>query len=251
MTEQERQMIAGLAERIRTAPPPQVDRDANDLIQRTIGSRPDALYILTQSVLIQQMALDQAKAQIEELQRQQPAPSQQGSFLPGGAQSSSQGGYQGSGYAGSGYSGSGYDAPQQPPPLPPQSRFSNFLHNAAQTAAGVVAGELAFDALSSIFGHRGGYYGGGGGFFSGGIMPGSETIVNNYYGDERGFDRGDTGGESRFAEAASQNQGLSPDIDDERDHSGDSFVSDDSSDSGDNFDDSSFDSGDDSGGSDF
>ena len=243
MTEQERQLIAGLAERIRNAPPPQIDRDANDLIQRTLGARPDALYILTQTVLIQQMALDQSKAQIEELQRQQPAPQQQGSFLPGGQQGGYQGGYQGSGYADSGYS-------QQPPPLPPQGggRFSNFLHNAAQTAAGVVAGELAFDALSSIFGHRGGgYYGGGGFLGGGGIMPGSETIVNNYYGDDRGVDRGDTG-DSRFAEAANQNQGISPDIDDERDNSGDSFVSDDSSDdSGDSFDSSS----DDSGGSDF
>ena len=89
MTEQERQLISGLAERIRNAPPPQIDRDAYDLILHTIGTRPDALYILTQTVLIQEMALNQAKAQIEELKRQPdnyaPAP-QQGGFLPGSYQ---------------------------------------------------------------------------------------------------------------------------------------------------------------------
>src|ERR1700731_874796 len=105
MTEQEKQLISGLAEKITNAPAPQIDRDAYDLILHTIGTRPDALYILTQTVLIQEMALNQAKAQIEELQKQ-PASQPQGAFLPG-----SQGGYQSSGYQGSGYQGSGYGAP--------------------------------------------------------------------------------------------------------------------------------------------
>src|SRR5580698_8653058 len=117
MTEQERQLISGLGDRIRSAPAPQIDRDAYDLILHTIGTRSDALYILTQTVLIQEMALSQAKAQIEELQRQPAnysgAP-QQGGFLPGS-------------YQGSGYQSSSYAAP---PPPPPQSGggFSSFLH---------------------------------------------------------------------------------------------------------------------------
>src|SRR5580698_2017566 len=133
MTEQERQLISGLGDRIRSAPAPQIDRDAYDLILHTIGTRTDALYILTQTVLIQEMALNQAKAQIEELKRQPESYSgapQQGGFLPGA------GGYQGSSYA----QGPSYAAP--PPPPPPQQSgggFSGFLHNAAQTAAGVVA----------------------------------------------------------------------------------------------------------------
>jgi uncharacterized protein len=212
MTEQERQLISGLGDRIRSAPAPQIDRDAYDLILHTIGTRPDALYILTQTVLIQEMALNQAKAQIEDLKRQPDSYSgapQQGGFLPGG------------------YQGSSYAAP--PPAYPPpqqQSGFSGFLHNAAQTAAGVIAGEVAFDAISSLFGHRGGFFGGGGGgFFGGGVSPGSETIVNNYYGDDRGDVRDD--GDSRFAQAADEDQDISPDIDDERDNSGDDFSSDD------------------------
>jgi len=196
MTEQEQQLISGLGERIRNAPAPQIDRDAYDLILHTIGTRPDALYILTQTVLIQEMALNQAKAQIEELTRGQgsyPVP-QQGGFLPGS------------------YQGSGYAAP--PPPM--GGGFSGFLHNVATTAAGVIAGEIAFDSLSSLFGHRGGFFGGGSG-----IMPGSDTLVNNYYGDEP--DRG--GDDSRFAQVADQDQNISPDIDDERDNSGDDFSS--------------------------
>jgi len=190
MTEQERQLITELADRIKNAPAPQIDRDAYDLILHTIGTRPDVLYILTQTVILQQIALDHAQAQ-------QPQPG----FLPGGA-----GGYQGSGYQNSGYA---------PPPPPSGGGFSGFLHNVATTAAGVIAGDLAFNALSSLFGGNRGYYGGGG-FLGGG---GGETVVNNYYGDD---DRGDS--DSRFAQAADQDdQSVSPDIDDERDNSGDSF----------------------------
>jgi hypothetical protein len=243
MTEQEKQLITGLAERIKNAPAPQIDRDAYDLILHTIGSRPDVLYILTQTVLLQEMALTQAKAQIDEL-KSHVNTAQQGGFLP----SSQAGGWgqesrvqQPSSYQSSSYQSSGYATPQ---PAPSGGGFSGFLHNAATTAAGVIAGELAFDTISSIFGHRGGgIFGGGGGFFGGdsGISPGSETIVNNYYGDS-GDARG--GDDSRFAEAADQDQNISSDIDDERDNSGDSFASDDSSSDGGDY------SGDDGGSSD-
>jgi hypothetical protein len=206
MNQQEQQMIGELAERLRTAPAPQIDRDADDFIRRTIGSRPDAVYILTQTVLLQQMALDQANARIQDLEQGARVP-QQG-FLPGQPQ----------GYAQSAYAEPVYQAP------PPRSGFSNFLHNAAQTAAGVVAGEVAFDAISSIFGgHR------GGGFFEGGgIMPGGETIVNNYYGDREqgGFDPGRGDGNSRFEQAADDSDpGVSSDIEDDRgDSGGDDFA---------------------------
>ena len=83
MTEQEQQLISGLAERVKNAPAQQIDRDADNLIRTTVGSRPDALYILTQTVLVQEMAITQAKAQIDELKQklaeaqQAPAPSAQ------------------------------------------------------------------------------------------------------------------------------------------------------------------------------
>jgi hypothetical protein len=184
MTEQEQQLISDLAERIRNTPVPAIDRDADELIRRTIGTRPDAIYVITQVLLMQQMALNQARNQIEALQQQRPAGG--GSFLA-------------TGYAQPEYPPQGY----APPPgyAPQQSGFSSFLHNAASTAAGVFAGEAVFDSLASLFGHRGGsgFFGGGGG--------------GQYFDDSQS-------GESRFSEVADQNQDISPDIEDDRDSSG-------------------------------
>lgn len=182
MTEQERQLIQGLATRIQNAPPPQIDREADELIRRSI-TRPDALYLLVQTVLIQDMALNQAKAQIDDLkQRVSATPGSASGFLPNepNARPAQPGDW-------------GRETrlqqptPDPPSPPPPSSGgMGGFLRSAATTAAGVIAGETAFSALSSIFGHHGGY-GGGSGFLSGGpISPGSETVINNYYEDDRG-----------------------------------------------------------------
>lgn len=219
MNQHEQELIAGLAEKLRNAPAPQIDHEAEDLIRRTIGARPDALYVLTQTVLIQEMALDQAKSRIQQLE--------QGAGQPGflGGQPPAQGGYAQSAYSQPAYSQPVYAQPPQPVYVeaPPQrSGFASFLHNAATTAAGVLAGEVAFESLSSLFsgGRGGGFFGGQS--FGPGMMPGGETIVNNYY-EERGGDGGfrDAGGESRFAEVAdSSDQDISPDIEDDRDDSG-------------------------------
>ena len=259
MTDEERQLLEELADRIRKAPASQVDRDADDLIRRNIGARPDALYILTQTVLIQEMALEQAKQKIgdlsEELKRQQPPVS----FLGKPAPQAPASGYRASSYQ------SSYTPPAQtPPPLPqypqqppvaqqPQylqqpSGFSGFLHNAAQTAAGIVAGEVAFSAISSLFGrhegYSGGYYGGGGGGFLGGgggnvISPVSETIINNnYYEGER------------HAEHADPDRAARDSGDNARDDSADSAADDDSDDAGSDANRSDTDSSSDDGGSD-
>jgi hypothetical protein len=264
MTDEERQLIQGLADRIRNAPAPQVDRDADILIRQSIGTRPDALYILTQTVLIQEMALNQAKAQIEQLKAQSAQPP--ANFLPDNRPQPQPGGYQSSAYR------TGYQTPQ-PPPLPPQyapvpepqyqqapyqpsgGRFSSFLHNAAQTAAGVVAGEVAFSALSSLFGHHGGggFLGGGGeGYYGSPVSPGSETIINNYYEGGREGDSGfGNGGSDRDLESS----GLSPDLEDRRfagddSQADDNTIDSDDSNTGDNTDsfddDSSYDDGSDS-----
>jgi hypothetical protein len=126
MTDQERQMIEALPKQIQDAPAPQIDRDADDLIRRAIGPRTNALYILTQTVLIQEMALTEAKAQIDELrQRVPPAESGSSSFLGSsspehapqqGRSAQETGGQQPGGYRGSGYQQSGYQQPPAPPP---------------------------------------------------------------------------------------------------------------------------------------
>ena len=253
MTDQERQLIEGLASRIRNAPASEVDRDADAAIRTGIGSRPDALYILTQTVLVQEMALNQAKAQMDELKkRAEQPPEHAANFL--GAQAPSQAAPPAPGQP-SWWGRSAGAAPQQataaaPPPLPPQyappqyaapapagGGFSSFMKTAATTAAGVVAGEVAFSALSGLFGqHSGGGMGGGmmggsgmgGSSFLGGggsgVSPASETIVNNYYGDSAAQGKADAAADDSTSDDAGDNAS-----DDSSDDSADDSSADDSS----------------------
>jgi hypothetical protein len=203
MNEQEKQLIEGLLSRVHNAPAPEIDREADALIRSGIGGRPDALYILTQTVLVQEMALNQAMAQIEELKKRgsEIAP-ESGSILgsPVASAPGQPGGWPRQEPATARAAPpvpSPAPAPQYspvPPPVGPQApamsggMVSGFLRSAATTAAGVVAGEAAFSALSGLFGHHSGFGPGGGSGFLGaasGVSPGSETIVNNYYSEQK------------------------------------------------------------------
>jgi hypothetical protein len=180
MTPDERDMLTDLAKKVAQTPPPPKDPEAEEFIRAEIGRRPDALYLMTQTVLIQNMALQQAQEQIRALQQQnaQPRASGGGSFL------GQQGGYQQSSYA--------QPSPAPPPPqyapqYAPPSGAPSFLRGAAQTAAGVAAGALAFEGIRSLFSHPG--FGGGselGGFGGAGLGGGlgsgmAPEVINNYY----------------------------------------------------------------------
>jgi hypothetical protein len=184
MTPEEKQLLTDLANKIAQTPAPARDPEAEDFIRTHIGARPDALYLMTQTVLIQNMAIDHANQEIAQLRQQ--APASGGSFLGGAPTGQPQ------------Y----HEQPMQPQypqqqyqqqqpqyaPPPPQGGGSSFLATAAKTVAGVAAGALAFEGIRSLF-HSGG--GGGGGFgmpggssfLGGGGLMGrqGETIVNNYY----------------------------------------------------------------------
>jgi hypothetical protein len=72
-------------------------------------------------------------------------------------------------------------------PLTAPSATSGFLRQAATTAAGIAGGALLFEGIQSLFGHQA--YGGAYGGMLGGVpmQPGlSETVINNYYGDQGG-----------------------------------------------------------------
>ena len=69
MTPEESKMLNDLADKIAKTPSPAHDPEAEQFIRTRIGSRPDALYFMTQTVLIQNLALDQARQQIQELQQ--------------------------------------------------------------------------------------------------------------------------------------------------------------------------------------
>jgi hypothetical protein len=182
------------------------DPEAAQRIEEWSARNRDAAYILAQTVLVQSYALEQAKAQIQNLQQQvaqHPAAQQQkpASFLgsifghkdeprpqqPAAAYAQPQ---QQQGYV----PVPQYGTPQQygqtagypPPAYAPGSGGSSFLRSAATTAAGVAAGALAFEGVESLmhgFGHAAGFGGYGGlgsgvGEFSG--RP-EETVINNYY----------------------------------------------------------------------
>ncbi len=222
MTSQEQQMIDGLISRIRNTTVQDKDAQAEGHIQQGLSGYPDALYVLVQTVLVQQYGLDQAQSQINELkqqiqtlqnQGQEQQKSSSGSFLShifGGGNSSPSSpqqpppGYQpvnNPGYGSQGYPAGGYPPPP-PPAYPPQGYPASgggmfggggggFLQGAMQTAAGVAAGEMVFRGMEDLF-H--GFGGNERGFTSGG--GGGETVVNNYYDDDDRGGNGDRGSSS-------------------------------------------------------
>ena len=215
MTPQEEKMLDDLMERVDGTRLHEKDPEAAQRIEEWSVRNPDAAYILAQTVLVQNYALEQAKAQIQNLQQQMaqhPALPQQAkptSFLGGlfGHKDEPQIPQSGSAYAQpqpqQGYAPvPQYAAPQQygqplgyPPPgygapqgYAPAGGGSSFLRSAATTAAGVAAGALAFQGIESLmhgFGHAAGF----GGFDGGGLGSGlggfggrpEETVINNYY----------------------------------------------------------------------
>ena len=243
MTPQEQEMIGDLIDRVQKTQLAEKDMDAEQMLQQGMGKNPDALYILAQTVLVQKYALeqaqsqlDQAKAQIEQMQ-QHPEPKHATSFLGGLL---------------------GRNEAQAPPPPPPPQGYpppqaypqyapvagygspvggGGFLQNAMQTAAGVAAGALAFEGIESLmhgFGHAAGYGQGLGGFGGDGQRP-VEEVVNNYYGN----DQGERGGHE--ASAAERAEGNREDLDYGSKNDRDS-LSGSSGDGGSNFD-SGFDDG--------
>jgi len=202
VTPQEEQLLNALIDRLSQTSLHEKDPDAEALLNERLAGNPDALYMLAQTVLVQNIALDQAKAQLSQLQQQlqqlqqRPQPAHTTSFLGRLLGDRDEGPYPPQQQAPApGYQQvppqynpppPQYGAPQyQPmpyaPPYAPGAQPS-FLRGAFQTAAGVAAGALAFEGIESMlhgFGH-GGYGPGMGGF---GERP--VEVINNYY-DEPG-----------------------------------------------------------------
>ena len=214
MTPQEEKMLDDLMARVDNTRLDEIDPEAAQRIEEWSARNPNAGYVLAQTVLVQNYALEQAKAQIQNLQQQMaqhpalPQPSKPTSFLGGlfGHKDEPHAAQAGSAYAQpqpqpgyapvpeyaapqqygqpAGYPPPGYGAPQS---YAPASGGSSFLRSAATTAAGVAAGALAFQGIESLmhgFGHAAGFGGSGGGLGSGlgdfGGRP-EETVINNYY----------------------------------------------------------------------
>ncbi len=189
MTPQEQQLISQLFDRLKAAPAQAKDPEADTLIRQGVAVQPDTPYLLVQTVLIQDMALGSAQARIADLEQQVEAaraapPAQPTSFL---------GGLLGRGSVPTAGARQPQPQQQQPAPMQPAPAWgvgpqpmmgspwsggggSGFLRAAAATALGVAGGELLFSGVRSMFGSSMGGLGAG--------QPSlSETVVNNYYGD--------------------------------------------------------------------
>jgi uncharacterized protein len=190
MTAQEQQLITELFARLNRTPSQAKDAGADQLIRSGVMENPQAPYLLVQTVLIQDMALSQAQHRVAELEQQlaeakagaSAEPSQPTSFLGGLLSRHSTPPASPSGRA------SQPTAPTAQPPAaaPAPAAFgaagasSGFLQGAAATALGVVGGQLLFQGIQSMFGQH------AGSILSGQSMqpPLSETVVNNFYGDQ-------------------------------------------------------------------
>ena len=229
MTPQEEQLLNGLIDRLNQTPLEEKDPDAEALLNERLAGNPDALYMLAQTALVQNIALDQARGQIsqlqQQLQQQRPQPAHTTSFLgrllgerdePAAPPPQEQAGYSQQQAPTAGYQQvpSQYAQPAQPyaqygQPYPqaqyaPVAARPSFLGGALQTAAGVAAGALAFEGVESIlhgFGH-GGFGWGGPGYMGGGFGERPVEVINNYY-DEPGREAGEHHG----AEQAGQHFG--------------------------------------------
>jgi hypothetical protein len=222
MTPQERDLITTLLSRLKSAGAAgqQKDAEADALIRQAVREQPDMSYYLVQTVLIQDLSLNQAQSRIADLEQQlaeaQAQKSSGTSFL-GGLFGRSEPTPQPEQRSGP-WSRGPQVAPQQyaqgqppgygqNPGYPPQGPYAQqpqtggmlgggggggFLRSAAATAAGVAGGALLFQGISSMFGH--GY---ANSLYSGGANPGlGESVGGDYGGGDygSGADPGYTGG---------------------------------------------------------
>ena len=235
MTPEERQMLAGLFERIRAAGGAPRDAEAEAFLNDAVRATPYAPYVLAQTALVQQHALEAAAQRIAQLEAAQRAAEQQhgqeqGSFL-GNLGRSIFGGPasppparpaydqappqapQGQAYAPPpppGYASprpGPWGAPQAAPTPPQGGGGGGFLQNAASTAAGVAGGVVLGNMLGGLFGGHsgGGLFGGSANasLLGGGQQPGGNETVNIF---ESAPERG-AGGRDEYARDDRGDQG--------------------------------------------
>jgi uncharacterized protein len=190
MSPEERKLLSGLFERVRTASATPRDKEAEDLIEQETRSQPYATYYLAQAVVVQEKGLEAAANRIRQLedhireleagesdhrraeqgggflssifgssQSQQQAPVQQNSGPWANSGRQNYGGNRGydDNYRApppsSGYQPSGYQptGPWSGNSYRGPSAGSSFLTGALGTAAGVAGGMLLANSLSGIF----------------------------------------------------------------------------------------------------
>jgi hypothetical protein len=239
MTPEERELIEGVFERMRSVGTIDKDREAEAHINSSVRQIRDSAYMLVQTVIVQDQALQQADERIRELEdmvnqlqaaQDKAKQSSGGSFLgglfggskpaPAAPQSSPWGGSvppvgrQSAGYAGPAQSSSPWGNPQpqaqpqgygQPQMQAPQSSGGGFMRSAMATAAGVAGGVLVAGAIGNMM--RGGHGDSGAHSASG---DGATPLPS--YQDANSNDQGGVySNEPQYQDAASNDQGTSAD----------------------------------------
>jgi hypothetical protein len=269
MSPEERRLLTDLFDRVRSAATTTRDRDAEDLIAQKLREQPYAAYYLAQAVIIQDQALQGMTQRLQELEDQVQrleaeagsARNQSGGFLgslgslfggplspraPSRAAYSEREGRLYDDYA----STTRYRDPEPRPAPSPWGRdgangpwaqqtgmssSGGFLRGALTTAAGVAGGVLVADAVRDMFSpHLGGT-----GAFSNGLFGDNrpnETVVNNFFDNDRDDKPDASSGGSSDSDSGSGWAGNDRDDDDGYDTADDSDFGDDD----DGGDDSSF-----------
>jgi hypothetical protein len=148
------------------------DPEADAMIQRAVAQQPDAAYLLVQRALLQQQALNNAKAEIAALQTQlRAAPQAAPAFLDPNAWGNSGSARPSGAVPVAPVYQQPYQQPYQPPyqqPYPGQAQpvggpggflrggFGGTLGTVAATAAGVAGGAFLFQGLENLLGHHSG-----------------------------------------------------------------------------------------------
>jgi uncharacterized protein len=198
MTPEERQMLAGLFDRVNSTAGTTRDPQAEAYIADAVRAAPHAPYVLAQTVLVQQQALENASRRLAELEEQvKAAPQEETSFL-GSIGKSLFGGAPSAPPPRPSYDAGAYSRQYAPDPsfqrqpasvAPPQAgpwggqpqasapAGGGFMQSALTTAAGVAGGMVLAHSLGNLFGgHSGGL-----GAIGQGLGGGSGEVVNNYY----------------------------------------------------------------------
>lgn len=174
MTPEERQLIADLFDRMRSFGAPEKDREAETFISQSLRANPDAPYMLVQSVLVQEQALQAANNRVLELEEQLRSMdgggargARSGGFLGGfwgsrggeeprssvpqiGARSTPSAYAAGRPSAWGGQGGAAQPQPQQP--AQQAAAGGSFMKSALATAAGVAGGMLLAGSIRDMMG---------------------------------------------------------------------------------------------------
>lgn len=207
MTPQETQVLQDFLAQLTQVQSVAKEPQAASMIAAAVARQPDAAYLLVQRALLQDQALQAARAQIAQLQEQLQAERAHGSNASGGFldAASAWGRSAVEGLRG----GAGLSAPRTPVPAPapaapypypaaPAPQYAapaaspglfggsggSFLGNMAATAAGVAGGAFLFQGIENLLGHH--HAGAGLLDQNAGVLPVESTTVNHFYGADNG-----------------------------------------------------------------